>query len=55
MDIYIYSASGQRVYLSENNLISGEKTIFLSEIKPGVYFIKLQTQNNTINKRIIVQ
>ena len=55
MDISIYSTSGQRVYLSENSLIHGEKTISLSDFKPGVYFIKLQTQNNTINKRMIVQ
>jgi len=55
MDISIYSTSGQRVYLSENSLINGEKTIFLSDFKPGVYFIKLQTQNTSINKRIIIQ
>jgi hypothetical protein len=55
MNISIYSTSGQRVYLSENNLINGEKAIPISNVKPGVYFIKLQTQNNTINKRIIVQ
>ncbi|MCK5776572.1 MAG: T9SS type A sorting domain-containing protein, partial [Bacteroidales bacterium] len=34
---------------------NGEKNISLSDFKPGVYFIKLQTRNNTINKRIIVQ
>jgi len=55
MAISIYSTSGQRVYLSKSCLISGEKTISLSDIKPGVYFIKLQTQNTTINKRIIIQ
>jgi len=55
MDISIYSTSGQRVYLSENSLIHGEKTISLLGFKPGVYFIKLQTQNTTINKRIIIQ
>ena len=55
VDISIYSMSGQRVYLSESCLISGEKIISISDIKPGVYIIKLQTQNTSINKRIIIQ
>jgi len=55
MDISIYSTSGQRVYLSENIFINGEKTISISDFKPGVYFIKLQTQNTSINKKIIIQ
>jgi len=55
MDISIYSMSGQRVYLLESCLISGEKIISIADIKPGVYFIKLQTQNTSINKRIIIQ
>ncbi|OYT11575.1 MAG: hypothetical protein B6I18_03560 [Bacteroidetes bacterium 4572_112] len=55
VDISIYSMSGQRVYLSESCLISGEKIISISDIKQGVYIIKLQTQNTSINKRIIIQ
>jgi len=55
VDISIYSMAGQRVYLSESCLISGEKIISIADIKPGVYFIKLQTQNTSIKKRIIIQ
>ncbi|MCK5847441.1 MAG: T9SS type A sorting domain-containing protein [Bacteroidales bacterium] len=55
MDISIYSMSGQRIYLSENSLINGEKTISLLGFKSGVYFIKLQTQSATIKKKIIVK
>ncbi|MCK5857523.1 MAG: T9SS type A sorting domain-containing protein [Bacteroidales bacterium] len=55
IDISIYSLSGQRVYLSENNSIIGEEKISLSDFKPGVYIIKLQTINSSITKRIIIQ
>ena len=55
IDISIYNISGQRVYFSENSRINGEELISLSDFKPGVYIIKLQTQNNSIAKRIIVQ
>ena len=53
--ISIYNVSGQRVYLSENTSVNGEEKISLSDFNPGVYIIKLQSQNNSISKRIIIQ
>ncbi len=55
INISIYTLSGQRVYLSESSLINDEKIISLSDFKPGAYIIKLQTQNTTLNKRIIIK
>ncbi len=55
IDISIYALSGQRVYISENSLINGEKIISLSGFKPGAYIIKLQTQDSSISERIIIQ
>ena len=51
----MYNLPGQRVYYTENNQPNDNAYINLSDFKPGVYIIKLQTKNNTINKRIIVQ
>jgi len=39
----------------KNSQINGEKIISLSDFKPGAYIVKLQNQNTSLNKRIIIE
>jgi photosystem II stability/assembly factor-like uncharacterized protein len=52
--IEIYDLNGKRVFLKNNFINSGRKTtIDLSNVPSGIYFIKIETEGNTIIKRII--
>jgi Leucine-rich repeat (LRR) protein len=49
----IFNINGQ--FLKEGNLTKGESTVDLSNISSGLYFIKVETEEGTLTKKLIKQ
>ncbi|PLX02712.1 MAG: regulator, partial [Marinilabiliales bacterium] len=50
--INIYNSVGQEI-IHIDNIEETQKTISVSKFEPGIYFIKIQTDNSTITKKLI--
>ena len=53
-NVSVIDITGKTIYKSENKNLSNSK-IDLSNLKKGLYLMKIETENNTFNERIILK
>jgi len=59
VELQLYDQQGKLVYNTTTNLSSGKQTITLNrdqtDLKPGLYIYRLQSGNETITGKVIVE
>jgi len=57
MSVVLYNLSGQTVYNETNDLHSNKNSLIIpvNNLSDGVYYLKITTEQSTLNKKIIIQ
>jgi len=56
INIQVFDISGRLIeYIYQGEMAAGEKELQTAAYSPGIYFIKLQINNEVIQKKLVVQ